>query len=157
MNLRHLSQNASLTVLSTQSDNSQWRLKHFSDVIMSAMASQITGVWIVCRIVCSGSDQRKHQSSASLVFAMGIHRWPLDSPHKGPVTLTMFPFDDIIINHGQIDCLFNKSLRITTKKTAKLHITGPTQRVDYPYKGPVMWKASPCCDDILRNDMISTW
>ena len=27
----------------------------------------------------------------------GIHRWPKDSPHKGPVTGTMFPFDDIIM------------------------------------------------------------
>ena len=41
---------------------------HYSDVIMSVMVSQITGVSIVCSTVCSGSDQRKHQSSAPLVF-----------------------------------------------------------------------------------------
>ena len=35
---------------------------------MSAMASQITGVLIVCSAVCSGADQRKHQSSTSLDF-----------------------------------------------------------------------------------------
>ena len=29
--------------------------------------------------------RKKHQSSASLAFVMGIHRWPVDSPHKGPV------------------------------------------------------------------------
>ena len=40
-----------------------------------------------------GSDQRKHQSSASLAFVRGIHRWPVNSPHKGPVTRNMFPFD----------------------------------------------------------------
>ena len=40
---------------------------------------------------------RKHQSSASLVFVRGIHRWPVNSPHKGPVTRKMFPFDDVII------------------------------------------------------------
>ena len=28
----------------------------------------------------------------------GNHRWPMDSPHKGPITRTMFPFDDVI-NH----------------------------------------------------------
>ena len=39
---------------------------HYSDVIMSAMASQITGVSSVCSTVCSGADQRKHQSFASL-------------------------------------------------------------------------------------------
>ena len=76
--------------------------KHYSDVIMGAMASQITGVSIVFSTVCSGADQRKHQSSALLVFVRGIHRWPVNSPHKGPVTRKMFPFDDVImIYHKQ--------------------------------------------------------
>ena len=56
---------------------------HFSDVIIGMMASQITGVLIVCWAVCPGADQRKHQSSTSLAFVRGIHRWPVDSPHKG--------------------------------------------------------------------------
>ena len=41
---------------------------HYSDIIMSKMASQITGVSIVCSTGGSGADQRKHQSSASLAF-----------------------------------------------------------------------------------------
>ena len=44
---------------------------HYSDVIISAMASQITGVQIVWLIVCSGADQRKHQSSAILGLCEG--------------------------------------------------------------------------------------
>ena len=68
-----------------------------SDVIMSTMASQITGILIVCWTVCSGADQRKHQSSTSLAFVVGYHRSPVDSPHKGPVTQKMYPFDDIIM------------------------------------------------------------
>ena len=44
-----------------------------------------------------GADQRKHQSPASLAFVMGIHRSPVNSPHKGPVTRKMFPFDDVIM------------------------------------------------------------
>ena len=63
---------------------------HYSDVIMNPMASQITGVSLVCTTVCSGTDQRKHQSSASLAFVSGIHWWPVDSPHKGPVTRIFF-------------------------------------------------------------------
>ena len=59
---------------------------HYNDVIMSAMASQITGVSIVCSSVGSGATQRKHLSSASLAFVWGIHRWPVNSPHKRPVT-----------------------------------------------------------------------
>ena len=42
-----------------------WRW-HYSDVIMRAIASEITGVTSVYAIICSGADQRKHQSSASL-------------------------------------------------------------------------------------------
>ena len=49
------------------------------------MASQITRVSIVYSTVCSGADQRKLQSSASLAFVGGIHRWPVNSPHKRPV------------------------------------------------------------------------
>ena len=46
-------------------------IRHYSDVIMSALASQITCVSIVCSNVCSGADQRKHPSSSSLVFVRG--------------------------------------------------------------------------------------
>ena len=41
---------------------------HYSDIIMSMMASQITGIPSVCSTVCSGANQRKYQSSASLVL-----------------------------------------------------------------------------------------
>ena len=63
---------------------------HYCGVIMGAMVSQITGVSIVDWNVCSGADQRYYQSSASLAFVRGIHRWPVNSPHKGPVTCKMF-------------------------------------------------------------------
>ena len=64
---------------------------------MSAMASQITSLAIVYSTVYSGTDQRKHQISASLAFVRGIHRWPVDSPHQGPVTRKMVPFDYVIM------------------------------------------------------------
>ena len=70
---------------------------HYSDVIMRAMASQITGVSILCSAFCSGAYKKKHQRSASLAFVRGIHRWPVDSPRKGPVTRKIFPFDDVIM------------------------------------------------------------
>ena len=47
---------------------------HYNDVIMGAIASQITSLTIVYSTVYSGADQRKHQSSASLSFMRGIHR-----------------------------------------------------------------------------------
>ena len=70
---------------------------HYNDVIMGVIASQITSLTIVYSIVYSGTDQRKHQSSASLAFVQGIHRGPVNSPHKWPVTRKMFPFDDVIM------------------------------------------------------------
>ena len=66
--------------------------------LMRAMASQITSVLIVCPTVCSGADQRIHQSSASLAFVRGSYQSPVNSPHKGPVTLKMLTFDDVIMN-----------------------------------------------------------
>ena len=80
---------------------------HYNDVIMNVMASQITSLTIVCSTVYSGTDQRKHQSSASQVFVGGIHRWPVNSPHKGPVTQKMFPFDDVIMITGQLIILWS--------------------------------------------------
>ena len=70
---------------------------HYSDVIMGMMASQITSLTIVYSTIHSGADQRKHQSSASLAFVRVIHRGPVNSPHKWPVTWKMFPFDDVIM------------------------------------------------------------
>ena len=64
---------------------------------MGAIASQITSLIIVYSIVYSDVDQRKHQSSASLAFVRGIHRRPVNSPHKWPVTRKKFPFDDVIM------------------------------------------------------------
>ena len=66
---------------------------HYSDVIMSVMASQIT-----CVLICSAVDQRKHQRSATLAFVKGIQRWPVDSPNKSPATRIMFSFDDVIMS-----------------------------------------------------------
>ena len=70
---------------------------YLSDVIMIAMTSPITSPTTVYSIVYSDADRRKHQSSASLAFVGGIHRWPVNSPHKWPVTRKMFPFDDVIM------------------------------------------------------------
>ena len=53
---------------------------------MRAMASQITSLTSVYSTVYSGADERKHQSSASLAYMRGIHRWSVNSPHKGPIT-----------------------------------------------------------------------
>ena len=70
---------------------------------MGAIASQIASLTIVFSTVYLDTDQIKHQSSLSLAFVWGIHRRPVNSPHKWSVTRKMFPFDDAIIPMG----LFN--------------------------------------------------
>ena len=69
-------------------------VEHYDDVIMGAIASQITSLTIVYSNVYSDADQRKHQSSASLAFVWEIHRGPVNSPHKWPATRKMSPFND---------------------------------------------------------------
>ena len=82
---------------------------------MGAMASQITSLTIVYSTLYSDPDQRKHQSSASLAFVREIHRGPVNSPHKWPVTRKMFPFHDVIM-----DCqLFVQDLAQELKKMLK--------------------------------------
>ena len=64
----------------------------YSDVIMSAMASLITGVTIIYPTVCSGADKKK-------LRVTGLHErnWLVNSPHKWPITRKMFPFDYVIM------------------------------------------------------------
>ena len=52
-----------------------WPL-HYNDVIISAMASQITSLTIAYQAVYSGTDQRKHQSPAQMASnAENISIW----------------------------------------------------------------------------------
>ena len=61
---------------------------------MNPMAYLITSLMFIYSTVYSGPDKRKYQSSTSLAFVRGIHRLPVNSPHKGPVTGKMVPFDE---------------------------------------------------------------
>ena len=67
--------------------------KHYSNVKMREVASQITGISIVSSIVCSGVDQRKHQSICEGKLSVTV-----DFHQKGTVTRKMFSFDDVIMN-----------------------------------------------------------
>ena len=105
----------------------QWgRHCHYNDVIMSVMSSLITSLTIVYSSVYSAADQWKHQSSASLAFVKGIHRWPVNSPHKWPVTRKMFPFDDVIIPDDVLNWIFlNENVRISITISLKFVPRGP--------------------------------
>ena len=74
---------------------------HYSDVMMSTMASQITSLTIIYPTVHSGADRRKQQSSVSRAFFRGIHRWRGITRTKGPVTRKMIPLDDVIMRYSR--------------------------------------------------------
>ena len=101
--------------------------RHYNDVIMGTMVSQITSLTIVYSSVYSGADQRKHQRSASLAFLRGIHRWPVNSPHKWPVMRKMLPFDYVI-----------------------MHISISPVQTHYPISFPCVWRLHLM---ILESDM----
>ena len=74
-------------------------IQHYTDFIMGTMASEITSLTIVYSTVFSCVDKKKYRNSASLASVRGILRWPMNSPHKWPVTQKMFPFDDVTMRY----------------------------------------------------------
>ena len=70
--------------------------RHYSDIILGEMASQITSLTIIYSTVYSGADQRKHQSSASLAFVRVIHQCG-EIPAQMARNAEMLPFDDVVM------------------------------------------------------------
>ena len=117
-------------------DTWRWRHNNYSDVIM--------GIAIVYSTVYSGADQRKHQTSAPLAFVRGIHRWPVNSPRKWPVTRKIFPFDDVIMDKGRWRHNIKRlSALISLCEWSRLLMDSPHKTtghwwMDSPHKGPLM-------------------
>ena len=88
---------------------------------MSTIASQIICDIIVYSTLRSGADQRKHQSFASLAFVRGIHRWSVNSPHKGPVAPKMFPFDDVIMPPATVNTHVKTTVTVSELKSCSNH------------------------------------
>ena len=64
--------------------------RHYCDVIMGAMAPQITSLTVVYSTVYSSPDKKKHQSSASLAFVWVIHWWPVNSPYSNAENVSIW-------------------------------------------------------------------
>ena len=69
---------------------------HYIDVIMTTMASQITSLTVVYSIVYSDADKKTSKLRVT-GLCVGNSPGPVNSPHKGPVTRKVFPFDDVIM------------------------------------------------------------
>ena len=115
-------------------------IHHYSDVIMSTIASQITSLAIVYSTVYSGADQRKYQISASLVFVRGIHRSPVYSTHKGPVTRKMLPFDDVIMWFFYTDYQWSRQINFEPRTVTSIgHPHGSGMRYTLWILGQTEW------------------
>ena len=86
--------------------------------------------------ICSDVGQRKHQISASLAFVWGIHRWPVNSPHKWLVTRKMLPFDDVT-------CIDDSAYK-KVKSHGALSTSRQSSR-DFHKTSKVSWTQFPPC------------
>ena len=122
----------------------QGPFQHYCDVIMGAMAFQITSLTTVYSPVYSGADQIRYQSSASLAFVRGIHRWPVNSSHKWPVTRNFFhlmtsPWRPIFVVCGfplEIKRISTGSIGSgSTKRLNKLKCSSKDENITNEYPG----------------------
>ena len=142
-----------LTAFNASTYGKETALTHYDDVIMGEMTSQITSLTIVYSTVYSGADQRNHQSSTSLVFVWGIHRGPVNSPHKWPVTRKMFP----LWRHHGLFCfgiIFHSQLVLTLRWQQGLQ-TLPHCCWWYPWWGQRIWNTAGA--PFYSHGLISSW
>ena len=125
-------------------------LSHFhdNDVIMVAIASQITSLTIVYSVVYSNADHRKHQSSSSLAFVRGIHREPVNSPHKWLVSRKMFPFVDVIMRTQVISNGLKSSWNSVGRRPLAYTRTFSTW--------PTLYHNTPSCIAMTHTGMLGT-
>ena len=93
---------------------------HYSDVIMSAMASQITGVSTVCITVCSGADQRKYKAPRHWYWTNHIEN-VMYSTHLGTIKYppsTLLPYSCSIV---KLEVVSSMSLWVSRATARGIH------------------------------------
>ena len=111
------------------------------------MASQIASLIIVYSTVDTGADQRKHQSTVSLAFVRGIHRWPVNSLHKGLVSCKMFPFDDVIMVQVNAEFCGQSQFKLTFPNQSYI--------VKSPFVKQFNWLKKWACKLLVKGNMKS--
>ena len=127
---------------------------HYGDVIIGAIASQITSLTIVYSTVYSDADQSKHLSSASLAFVRVIHRGPVNSPHKWPVTRIMFPFDDVTMINERHGMLLDEKPKIYFCKRHKNIMAD--KAVDVDIHASSLWMSHFCSHTSIHNFILES-
>ena len=105
-----------------------WAVRVISDSTLQWRHNDCDGVSNHLRFDCLFNrlfkrGSKKYYTPASLAFVIWIHRWPgwpVESPHKGPVTRTMFPFDAVFMKYTHF-C----SIKYIWKMSPPKHGPGP--------------------------------
>ena len=82
----------------------------------------------------NGLFKRRSKKTSKLrvtVFVRGIHRWPVNSPHKGPVTRKMFPFDDVIMTNYGFSFVRRQA---NTWTNADISLIGPLEQTSVNFR-----------------------
>ena len=142
---------------------------HYDDVIMTTIASQITSLTVVYSTVYSDADQSKHQKLRVTGLCVGNSPGPVNSPHKGPVTRKMFPFDDVIMSQFTKYKL-TSTTRFAKQKTSERAVSLIQAKSEQiPSKlslgkaienGPRVWHSSYCvysCRQFILFNRLKLW
>ena len=128
---------------------------------MGAIASQFTSPTIVYSAVYSDGDQRRHQSSASLAFVRGIHRGPVNSPHKWPVTRKMVAFDNVIMRVEQRNRLLAeavlKSSFLNGNICLSFYLNHFFLKARLIYKNALQWFSNQFTDTYVHRQASILW
>ena len=119
--------------------------QHYNDVIMGAMASQITSLTIGLLNRLFGRRSKKTSKHCVTGLWQRIQRWPVNSLHKWPVMWKMFPFDDIMQaayfwdNYVYFSCSTPKKKVLFTKEMTSDQWTAVSSRNAYSLRNKGHW------------------
>ena len=119
-----------------------YHICHYNDVIMGAIASQITSLMIVYSTVYSGADQRKHQSSASLAFVRGIHRRSVNSAQmaSNAENISIWWRHHVIAIFFYIHCMCHLFYRVRDRKSLTSALTVDPLYLQHHHSGGYPWQ-----------------
>ena len=99
---------------------------------MGAMASEISSLTIVYSTFIQAQVKENINAPRHWPlcgeFTVTDHRWPVNSPHKGPVTRKRFPFDDVIMDRRDI-ARFRSILTVSRNKHNRAYFHFENQHI----------------------------
>ena len=82
-----------ISILRWRHNGARWRLKSPASPLLTQPFNQV-------------QIKENIKAPRHCPLARGIHRWPVNSPHKWPVTQKMFPWDDVIMDEASCPLRF---------------------------------------------------